>query len=119
MITIELPWPHPALAPNRANGKHWAGLAAIKAKAKADAYYTTRAATCLAVFDFGKRYPLEIVFYAPDNRRRDLDGCHSAIKHYLDGVAQAMGIDDSQFGPVTLDYHKGCAQGLVILKVVV
>lgn len=117
MITIELPWPHPALAPNRANGKHWAGLAAIKQKAKADAYVLAKAAGIGQGFDPVISRPLSILFIAPDKRRRDLDGCHGSIKHYLDGIAAALGIDDSQFRPVTLDYQKGEAPGKVIVSV--
>lgn len=64
-----------------------------------------------------EKYPLCITFIAPDNRRRDLDGCHGAIKHYLDGVALALGIDDSQFRPVRLDYQVGAKPGKVVVRV--
>lgn len=117
MITIELPWPHPALAPNRANGKHWAGLAAIKAKAKADAYLLTKNAANGQQFGALRKLYLTILFVAPDKRRRDLDGCHGSIKHYLDGIASALGVDDSQFRPVTLDYQSGPKPGAVIVQV--
>lgn len=38
-----------------------------------------------------------LTFYPPDKRRRDLDGCISACKAYLDGLADALGVDDSRF----------------------
>lgn len=117
MITIELPWPHPALAPNRANGKHWAGLAAIKSKAKGDAYLLAKNAADGRKVSTLHKYHLNIFFVAPDHRRRDLDGCHGSIKHYLDGIAAALGIDDSQFNPVTLSYQGGPKPGKVIVQV--
>jgi crossover junction endodeoxyribonuclease RusA len=38
---------------------------------------------------------VEITFYPPDNRRRDLDGMFSSIKSHLDGIAKATGVDDA------------------------
>lgn len=115
MILIELPWPHAGLAPNRSNGKHWTGLAAIKAKA--NAYVLAKNAAKGRKFGALNKYRLTILFVAPDKRRRDLDGCHGSIKHYLDGIAQALQIDDSQFRPVTLDYQVGDKPGKVIVQV--
>ncbi len=40
---------------------------------------------------------LEITFYKPDKRRRDLDNCLSAFKAGLDGISLSTGIDDSKF----------------------
>ena len=117
MITVVLDWPHPALAPNRAHGKHWAGLAGIRAKAKSDAFYVTKAAAAGHKFHPDLKQRVSITFIAPDKRRRDLDGCLSSIKNYLDGIAKAIGTDDSKFGPVTLDYVHGDKPGSVIVTV--
>jgi len=35
--------------------------------------------------------------YPPDNRRRDADGVLASLKSALDGVADALGIDDHRF----------------------
>jgi len=40
---------------------------------------------------------LSLEFIPPDRRRRDDDNCIAAFKSGRDGVAQAMGIDDSRF----------------------
>ena len=40
---------------------------------------------------------LRITFHPPDNRRRDLDGMLSAIKSGLDGLSDALGVDDSKW----------------------
>ena len=37
---------------------------------------------------------LDITFYPPDRRKRDLDNMLSAIKYGLDGIALASGVDD-------------------------
>lgn len=43
------------------------------------------------------RLHLWIDFYPPDKRRRDDDGLLSSFKPYRDGIADALGIDDSRF----------------------
>jgi crossover junction endodeoxyribonuclease RusA len=40
---------------------------------------------------------MSITFYPPDRRKRDLDGMLSAIKSGLDGLADAIGCDDSRW----------------------
>ena len=48
-----------------------------------------------------------LLFNAPDKRNRDLDGCLSACKAALDGIAQAIGVDDRYFRPITIDWGDG------------
>ena len=50
---------------------------------------------------------LTLLFNAPDKRNRDLDGCLSACKAALDGIAQAIGVDDRYFRPITIDWGDG------------
>lgn len=40
-----------------------------------------------------------LTFCPPDNRHRDLDGMQSNMKHALDGIADAMGVNDRMFRP--------------------
>lgn len=61
--------------------------------------------------------PLSIVFCCPDKRRRDADNLHSALKNQLDGVAAALGVDDSRFRPILLDFGPVGKPGSVILGV--
>ena len=55
-------------------------------------------------------------FLPPDARRRDTDGMFSSIKAYLDGLADASGIDDSNFN---LSIRRGdiVRNGLVRLEI--
>ena len=43
------------------------------------------------------RLHLWIDLYPPDKRRRDDDNAYAACKPYRDGIADALGIDDSRF----------------------
>ena len=38
-----------------------------------------------------------ITFRPPDRRARDLDNCLAAFKSGLDGIADALGVNDNQF----------------------
>src|SRR5690606_14641889 len=102
MITITLPWPDSKLMPNRRHGKHWASGQPAKVRSRQDAYYLAKAEKAAALPE--GEIPLRIEFHAPDARKRDIDNLLAAHKAALDGIAQALGIDDSRFRPITLDY---------------
>lgn len=104
-MIVKLPWPSPALAPNRSNGKHWGTVAALKAKSKADAYALAKNALNGRKFDPDADFPVSIVFLTPDRRRRDVDGMLSSLKSSLDGIAQAIGVDDRHFRPILVDWE--------------
>ena len=102
MLTITLPFPAPELFPNRVRG-HWAKISGTKAKAVADAF----AVTHQAVHNYRGEaltgdIPLTLTFCPPDKRHRDLDGCLSACKQMLDGVALALKVNDKRFSPITI-----------------
>lgn len=84
---VELPWPPKALSAN----------------SRKDRRYTTTErknyrAACWAITKAAKvdrsLTHLDITFHPPDGRRRDLDNMLSSIKYGLDGVSQALGVDD-------------------------
>ena len=109
-MIIRLDWPNPKLAPNRAAGKHWGGLAALKQKAKADAHALTKNALQgrkSPYLDFKGDIPLSLFYVTPDKRKRDSDNLLAASKHALDGVALALGVDDSRFRPILVDWAHG------------
>lgn len=100
-MVIELPFPDASLNPNRKNGHHWAKTKNAKDVALKAGYYAT-----LAVMAKEKTpaipIPMTVTFIAPDKRKRDLDNLLASGKNYYDGIAKALGIDDSQFEPITL-----------------
>lgn len=94
---VILPFPDPALMPNRSKGTHWAKLAGVRKKAVNDAYYITKSSKPINV-----EKGLQITFYTPTKHRRDNDNLLAAMKPYLDGFAKALGIDDTNFNPLTI-----------------
>lgn len=87
-----LPWPDRVVSPNART--HWAPKARATKRMRHDAAWSAKQAQ-ISVGDG----PIHVIltFYPPDKRRRDLDGCISSCKAYLDGLADALGIDDSRF----------------------
>lgn len=61
--------------------------------------------------------PVSIIFSTPDKRSRDLDNMLGAIKHGLDGIAAAMGVDDRRFRPLVVDSVLGERPGCVVVAV--
>lgn len=101
-IRIVLPWPDPLLFPNRRRGNFRKFQPAIEAARQAG-FVCTKEALGRAQIKLGQRNKTSVLFVAPNRIRRDLDGCIGAIKHNLDGIALALGIDDSQFRPLITD----------------
>ena len=89
---IELPWPSPALSPN-ARG-HWSKRAKAAKAYRNACYLLTKASGVKAPTG---RVALSIEFVPPDRRRRDDDNCLACFKAGRDGIADALGIDDSNF----------------------
>ena len=117
-LTIKLPWVDSRLMPNRKNGRHWGGAQAAKVKARQDAYMATKAALGTHKLADRGQYPMRVTFVAPDRIRRDWDNLASACKASYDGIAQALGIDDSLFLPVTVDKSFDAQkQGFVIVEI--
>lgn len=90
---IFLPWPDKALSPNAR--VHWRALSAAKKKAKEAAYYTALGAglSKIAADSMKVRYS----FFPPDRRPRDTDNMIASMKAAADGIALAIGIDDSKW----------------------
>jgi crossover junction endodeoxyribonuclease RusA len=89
-----LPWPHPELSPNAR--VHWKQRAFRARIQRQTAYLLTLEAV-------GAKKPkwqgagLAFTFNPPDKRRRDTDNCIASTKAARDGIADALGIDDSKF----------------------
>lgn len=94
---IELPWPDRALHPNAR--PHWA----TKAKAVKIARKYGHGITLAAGFNsntfkgYDGKLHLWIDYYAKTRNYPDADNCLSASKAYLDGIADALGINDRRF----------------------
>lgn len=117
MITVHLPFPAPELNPNRCKGKHWAATVALRKSAREVAMLLTRQVSRGITFPMGHEVSLKVVFIQPDRRHRDRDNLLAASKPSLDGVADALGINDAQFNPVTVCREYGAKPGSVRIEI--
>ena len=100
-MIITLDWPDASLSPNRKNGKHWTATSKAKDHYKLCAHSMTIQA-CYTYAPPTVPFRLVITFVPPDNRRRDLDNLLASIKPGIDGIAQALEIDDYVFEQITI-----------------
>jgi len=92
MMTVTLGWPSRALSPNART--HWGTLARAKKAARIEGFY---AATSGLLPDDVASISIQVTFIPPNTRRIDLDNCIASIKPHLDGISDAIGIDDSRW----------------------
>ena len=101
MIMVTLQWPHKDLSPN--SRCHWSKRAKHTKISRRAAYYETAKALEETWFAFGAEVPagemvsVHMAFIPPDKRRRDGHNLASSMKGAIDGIADALGIDDSRF----------------------
>jgi crossover junction endodeoxyribonuclease RusA len=92
-MRLILPWPPKELSPN-ARLHHMALYRAKKAY---------RHACGMTAMSQGarrmdaERLAVHLVFCPPNKQRRDADNCLAAMKAGLDGLADALGVDDSRW----------------------
>jgi crossover junction endodeoxyribonuclease RusA len=60
---------------------------------------------------------LTVTFVMPDKRLRDTDNCLAAAKAGLDGMADALGVNDRQFQPLVIFREYGSKPGKMIVDV--
>ena len=98
MITIELPWPSADLNPN-GRVHH---MALHRARKAANRYAWGVALSLMGPLgirpgSFAGRVQVDLVFHPMTSARRDVDNLIASMKGQLDGIAAALGIDDSAF----------------------
>lgn len=92
-VEIVLPWPPAAMSPNARS--HWRARQKAAKEARALAWAEVRNAGWLV--PAGERIHIWIDFYPPTRRMPDDDNMLARFKGYRDGIADALGIDDSVF----------------------
>jgi Holliday junction resolvase RusA-like endonuclease len=116
VFTIHLAFPSPELFPNRTKGKHWGSMYKAKTEAVTSSFLLTK----LQAKNWEpttKDLRVTVTFLMPDKRKRDADNCLSAAKSALDGVAQALKVDDFQFQPVQVFRRFGEKPGAMIVEI--
>jgi crossover junction endodeoxyribonuclease RusA len=115
MIELELSWPASVLSPN--SRAHWRTKARFQTTSHLAAFAETRNWLWRHHCTVSESMPVTLIFCPPDRRPRDLDNLGASQKWALDGVAKALGVNDKQFRPVTLDWGDVCKPGKVIVKI--
>ena len=106
---MDFPWPDKKLSPNaRVHRMH---LAKVKAKQRSDCFYIAKQEKP----KFNGNIPITIIFHPPTKHKRDLDNCLASCKGMLDGIADAWGIDDARFRPITIDFGEVVKNGAVVI----
>lgn len=98
MTEIRLPWPPSELSPN--SRLHWSALARAKKRYRQACWATTLEAKA-AVAHCGK-LRLELIFHKPTRREMDRDNLLARMKAGLDGVADALKVNDRRFDPIII-----------------
>lgn len=112
-MRVELPWPPSSLSGHaKGNGK-WAKIRATK-QLRADAATLTRAAGGVLLPEDGD---IAIVIrFEPPNNRGDRYNFPARAKPLVDGVADALGVNDSRFLP-QFEYGPVFKGGRVIVTI--
>ena len=110
MIEIEIPWPSPDLSPNAR--LHYHAKASAVRKSRAEGAWIAK--TTKPVLPDGN-IPVSLMFYPQTRHRFDLDGLLTRCKPYLDGIADAWGINDFRFKPITIDMGEPVSGGKVVI----
>lgn len=117
-MRIELPLPPAKLNPNARH--HWAALVKVKNTYGQECFILANAARKLSAWVPPKGdVALSITYVLPDRRKRDRDNLLASSKRGLDMLAKALGIDDSQFEPITIRREFGRKPGAMIVEVAV
>ena len=95
MKIVTLPWPPKELSPNQKS--HWAKKAKFAKQYRLICWALAKEAKLEANKE-GKVH-LEITFFPPDKRHRDADNMVASIKSGLDGLADALQVNDRMFLP--------------------
>ena len=100
-MRIELGFPPKELFPNRVSGTAWGKLYQIKSDYRQNSGWLAKPQLRNWKHDGGDVF-LKITFVMPDKRQRDLDNCLAASKAGLDGLADALGVNDKMFHPIQI-----------------
>lgn len=109
---ITLPWPSKPLSPN--TRQHWSVKAKYVKLTRLDTAWWVR--SVMRFRPQWEKVKVAYVFHPPDKRRRDLDNLIASTKAISDGIADAIGIDDSRFIP-TYSMAEPVKGGAVIVTI--
>ena len=114
LFDLTLPWPPSTLSPN--TRQHWAQLAKAKNAYRSQCYLTAVAQNARKIE--AERLEIGLEFVPPNRRKFDIDNLLARMKSGLDGLADALGVDDSRW---SISMERSCAPvppGFVLVTVI-
>ena len=114
MIEIVLPWPV-GLSPNRARRGPMSARTGHEAEDRENAKRLTLALGITDTFPPGD-ISLVLIARPPYERHIDALSFHFMLKAQLDGIADALGLDDWRFWPVLLERGEMVRGGRVVVR---
>ena len=94
-MIVNLPWPPKELSPNAR--QHWAKTAKYKKDYRIACWALTKEAVGIEKRFKDEKLMVDVEFYPPSKRHYDLDNCLASLKAGLDGVADAVLVNDRNF----------------------
>lgn len=113
VLKLTLPWPPSALSPNTRHA-HWSQLSKAKGRYRAACYLTAKQQGAQRIE--APELAVSMTFVPPDRRARDLDNLIASMKSGLDGLSDALGVDDSRW-TLTAVMARGSVGGMVRIEV--
>lgn len=93
-LKVTIQWPPRELNPN--THCHWRVKAKTGKNYKRDVFYLCKLAGFTKLDNYEKLH-VWLDFFPPSNHKIDQDNALASCKHMLDGIAEALGVDDSKF----------------------
>ena len=113
--TFGLPFPAKVLWPN-GRPAHWA-VKARAVKAARQAAWATALAAGVTGLRGALGYSISVVVHPRTRHPIDRDNCVAALKSYLDGLADALGVDDRTFNTPSIAFADPVKGGRMTLTV--
>ena len=122
-MLIRAPFPDKGLNPNQSKGRHWSATSKLRKTARYEGWVLAREAMQQgSLLDAPKlektkgEIAVTITFVLKKGARIDRDNGLASLKPTLDGIAEALGVDDDQFEPVVLRREKGALASFVLIQ---
>jgi crossover junction endodeoxyribonuclease RusA len=115
MIEFTLGWPPSELSPNKR--LHWSKVSSAKAQYRTACWAMVLEQVGAVRPDIDGNLHLVLEFVPPDRRSYDRDNLVARMKSGLDGVADALKINDKQFTTLTARVDAGQIGGFVRVQI--
>ena len=117
MIEIVLGWPPSDLSPNKR--LHWAKLATAKKEYRKNCLSASREQLkkYSKLNNLPERLVLEMTFIPPDRRSYDRDNLVARMKSGIDGLSDALRINDKRFNTVISTMDQDYLGGFVKIRI--